>query len=122
MMRVYPPRARFRFRKCVTWPCVLDGKISVTRNSALAARRSGSKRREAVRVRVDKGRKIQRFTDSARTTNMQILTTIAEAHAQPHARRRVLVPTMGALHKAHGKMVRLAREHAGHDGEVALSI
>jgi pantoate--beta-alanine ligase len=53
---------------------------------------------------------------------MQILTTIAEAHAQPHARRRVLVPTMGALHKAHGKMVRLAREHAGHDGEVALSI
>jgi pantoate--beta-alanine ligase len=53
---------------------------------------------------------------------MQILTTIAEAHAQPHARRRVLVPTMGALHKAHGEMVRLAREHAGNDGEVALSI
>jgi pantoate--beta-alanine ligase len=53
---------------------------------------------------------------------MQILTTIAEAHAQPHARRRVLVPTMGALHRAHGEMVRIAREHAGHDGEVALSI
>jgi pantoate--beta-alanine ligase len=53
---------------------------------------------------------------------MQILTTIAEAHAQPHARRRVLVPTMGALHKAHGEMVRLARQHAGRDGEVALSI
>ena len=29
---------------------------------------------------------------------------------------------MGALHKAHGEMVRVAREHAGHDGEVALSI
>jgi pantoate--beta-alanine ligase len=53
---------------------------------------------------------------------MQILTTIAEAHAQPHARRRVLVPTMGALHKAHGEMVRIARQHAGDDGEVALSI
>ena len=29
---------------------------------------------------------------------------------------------MGALHKAHGEIVRVAREHAGHDGEVALSI
>ena len=47
---------------------------------------------------------------------------MAEAQAQPHAKRRVLVPTMGALHKAHGEMVRVAREHAGHDGEVALSI
>jgi pantoate--beta-alanine ligase len=53
---------------------------------------------------------------------MRIITTMAEAQAQPHAKRRVLVPTMGALHKAHGEMVRVAREHAGHDGEVALSI
>jgi pantoate--beta-alanine ligase len=53
---------------------------------------------------------------------MRIITTTAEAQAQPHAKRRVLVPTMGALHKAHGEMVRVAREHAGHDGEVALSI
>jgi pantoate--beta-alanine ligase len=53
---------------------------------------------------------------------MRIITTIAEAQAQPHAKRRVIVPTMGALHKAHGEMVRFAREHAGHDGEVALSI
>jgi pantoate--beta-alanine ligase len=53
---------------------------------------------------------------------MRIITTIAEAQVQPPARRRVLVPTMGALHKAHGEMVRIAREHAGHDGEVALSI
>jgi pantoate--beta-alanine ligase len=29
---------------------------------------------------------------------------------------------MGALHKAHGEMVRVAREHAGRDGEVALTI
>jgi pantoate--beta-alanine ligase len=53
---------------------------------------------------------------------MRIITTTAEAQAQPHAKRRVLVPTMGALHKAHGEMVRVAREHAGHDGEVVLSI
>jgi pantoate--beta-alanine ligase len=55
-------------------------------------------------------------------STMRIITTTAEAQAQPHAKRRVLVPTMGALHKAHGEMVRVAREHAGHDGEVALSI
>ena len=54
--------------------------------------------------------------------NMRIVTTIAQAQAQPNAKCRVLVPTMGALHKAHGEMVRVAREHAGHDGEVALSI
>ena len=53
---------------------------------------------------------------------MRVITTIAEAQAQPHAKCRVLVPTMGALHKAHGEMVRAARKHAGHDGEVALSI
>lgn len=53
---------------------------------------------------------------------MRIITTMAEAQAQPRAKRRVLVPTMGALHKAHGEMVRVAREHAGHDGEVVLSI
>jgi pantoate--beta-alanine ligase len=53
---------------------------------------------------------------------MRVITTIAEAQAQPYAKRRVLVPTMGALHKAHGEMVRVARKRAGHDGEVALSI
>jgi len=53
---------------------------------------------------------------------MRIVTTIAQAQAQPNAKCRVLVLTMGALHKAHGEMVRVAREHAGHDGEVALSI
>ncbi len=53
---------------------------------------------------------------------MRIITTIAEAQAQPAAKRRLLVPTMGALHKAHGEMVRIARKHAGQEGEVALSI
>jgi pantoate--beta-alanine ligase len=55
-------------------------------------------------------------------SKMRVITTIAEAQAQPYAKRRVLVPTMGALHKAHGEMLRVARKHAGHDGEVALSI
>ena len=53
---------------------------------------------------------------------MKILTTIAEAQTQPPGNRRVLVPTMGALHRAHGELIRVAREHAGRDGEVAVSI
>src|SRR5262245_50146858 len=53
---------------------------------------------------------------------MKIVTTIAEAQAKPRAKRRVLVPTMGALHKAHGELIRVAREVAGKDGEVAVSI
>ena len=53
---------------------------------------------------------------------MKILTTIAHAQTQPRAKRRVLVPTMGALHKAHGELIRVAREAAGKEGEVAISI
>src|SRR6266513_4810935 len=53
---------------------------------------------------------------------VKILTTIADAQAQPRAKPRVLVPTMGALHKAHGELIRVAREAAGTDGEVAVSI
>ena len=53
---------------------------------------------------------------------MKILTTVAAAQAQLHAKRRVLVPTMGALHKAHAELIRVAREHAGPDGEVAVSV
>ena len=32
------------------------------------------------------------------------------------------MPTMGALHKAHGELIRIAHEHAGQKGEVAVSI
>lgn len=54
--------------------------------------------------------------------SVKILTSIAEAHAPPRGKQRVLVPTMGALHRAHGELIRVAREHAGRDGELAVSI
>lgn len=38
------------------------------------------------------------------------------------ARARALVPTMGALHQAHGELMRIAREKVGTDGEVIASI
>jgi pantoate--beta-alanine ligase len=54
---------------------------------------------------------------------MKILTTVSIVPAPPRdGSRRVLVPTMGALHKAHGELIRVAREHAGRDGEVVVSI
>ena len=58
----------------------------------------------------------------SKAAGVKILTTIADAQAQPRAKRRVLVPTMGALHKAHGELIRVARDAAGEDGEVAVSI
>jgi pantoate--beta-alanine ligase len=51
-----------------------------------------------------------------------MLTTIAEVHAEPQRKTRVLVPTMGALHNAHRELIGVAREVAGDDGEVAVSI
>jgi pantoate--beta-alanine ligase len=54
---------------------------------------------------------------------MRIITTIAGIELGKRAGNQcVLVPTMGALHKAHGGLIRVAREHAGKDGEVAVSI
>jgi pantoate--beta-alanine ligase len=53
---------------------------------------------------------------------VKILSTVGDARAQPNAKRRVLVPTMGALHKAHGELIRVARKVAGEDGQVAVSI
>jgi pantoate--beta-alanine ligase len=50
------------------------------------------------------------------------VTTIAGLPQRDFLRRRVLVPTMGALHKAHGELIRIAREHAGQKGEIAVSI
>ena len=53
---------------------------------------------------------------------MQIVETIADVLLHDRAKRRVLVPTMGALHQAHGELIRVAREKAGKDGEVVVSI
>jgi len=53
---------------------------------------------------------------------VKILTTIAEVRAESQRKPCVLVPTMGALHKAHGELIRVAREVAAKEGEVAVSI
>ncbi|MFL6519060.1 MAG: pantoate--beta-alanine ligase [Chthoniobacterales bacterium] len=54
---------------------------------------------------------------------MKIWRTAESASAErPKERRRVLVPTMGALHRGHGELIRIARNAAGGTGEVAVSI
>src|ERR1700730_18651179 len=51
---------------------------------------------------------------------MEIFRTVSNLPAT--AKHRVLVPTMGALHRGHGELIRIARDAAGKKGEVAVSI
>src|SRR5712691_7330570 len=53
---------------------------------------------------------------------MRIVATIMEARSRQRSSPRILVPTMGALHKAHLELIRAARDAAGKHGEVAVSI
>ncbi|MDX3530596.1 pantoate--beta-alanine ligase [Streptomyces sp. ID05-39B] len=51
-----------------------------------------------------------------------LLRTAGELHARPRAGRRAVVMTMGALHAGHATLVRTAREIAGPQGEVVVTV
>ncbi|MBB1243111.1 pantoate--beta-alanine ligase [Streptomyces durbertensis] len=51
-----------------------------------------------------------------------LLHTAAGLRAWPHAGRRAVVMTMGALHEGHARLVRRARELVGPSGQVVVTV
>ncbi|RKT05332.1 pantoate--beta-alanine ligase [Streptomyces sp. 3211.6] len=56
------------------------------------------------------------------TGPLQLLNTAEELHKLPRTGRRAVVMTMGALHEGHATLVRAAREQAGPDGQVVVTV
>ena len=51
-----------------------------------------------------------------------LLSTLDELHARVRTGRRAVVMTMGALHAGHAALIRTAREIAGGEGEVVVTV
>lgn len=58
----------------------------------------------------------------SRPVTPRVFDTVSQMMADPPAGDRVVVMTMGALHAGHAALIDRARELAGRDGEVAVSI